>query len=187
MYYGSLLFEQIHGQKRQFYNGMGNVINEKETILVTPTLLEELAQTLGGSNFGIVSGRDGLSARFSLGDTLDMFLTDAVIFLMDQSSYPAMSDEMRKQFRKPHAYPLITAARGLTPFQYALFVGDSAEDIMMTQRANATASKFISVGVYSLSNFPEELISYFISAKTDVIVSSIVQLPLLLQIIKERN
>jgi phosphoglycolate phosphatase-like HAD superfamily hydrolase len=187
VFYGPFLFEKIHGHKRQFYDGIGNVENEKETVLVTATLLRELAQTLGKSNFGIVSGRDGSSARFSLGDTLDMFKKNAVIFLMDTNSFPAMSEEERIQFKKPNAYPLIAAARGLTPFQYALFVGDSAEDIIMVQRANTASSRFISVGVYSLSNFPEELVSYFISAKTDVIVSSIVQLPLLLKQIKEKS
>lgn len=187
IFYGSFLFEKIHGHKRQFYDGIGNVENEKETVLVTTALLRELAQIIGKPNFGIVSGRDSSSAHFSLGDTLDHFKKDAVIFLMDKHSSHTLSEEERSQFKKPNAYPLLEASKGLIPFQYALFVGDSAEDIIMVQRANSLASRFISVGVYSLSNFPEELISYFISAKADVIVSSIIQLPLLLTSIRENS
>ncbi|MFH0897132.1 MAG: HAD family hydrolase, partial [Candidatus Bathyarchaeota archaeon] len=127
MFYGPKLFEETHKRKRQFYHGAGFVEIEREKTLVTSGVLEDLAQSLKKENFGIVSGRDRLSARFSLGKILDKFRREAVIFLMD-CNYPSEQvEEERAKLRKPNPYPLIKASKGLAPFKYSLYIGDSAE------------------------------------------------------------
>lgn len=186
MFYGPNLFEEIHGRKRQFYDGPGYVEIEKERILVTCETLEELAKAIEKENFGIVSGRDRLSAKFSLGCVLDKFRREAAIFLMD-NNYSDEKKEEKGKLRKPNPYPLIKASKGLEPFKYSLYVGDSAEDMIMVKRANAIDPRFISVGVYSLSDFKEELISYFFKMNIDVILYSIKELPPLLREIKVKN
>lgn len=183
MFYGPKLFEDTHGRARQFYDGPGFVEREREGTLVTCEIIDELTQAIGKENFGIVSGRDRLSARFSLGCILDRFVKESTIFLMDHN-YVDEKTEERGKLRKPDPYPLIKASKGLEPFSYSLYVGDSAEDMIMAKRANETDPRFISVGVYSLSDFKEELISYFFKMKADVILHSIKELPPLLRRIK---
>jgi len=187
MFYGPDLFEEIHGRKRQFYDGAGFVEVERDRTLVTNELLEELAQVIGGWNFGIVSGRDRLSASFSLGKILDRFREEAVIFLMDDNYQDKQMEEERMKLRKPNPHPLIKASKGLEPFKYSLYVGDSAEDMIMVRRANETDPRFISVGVYSLSDFKSELVSHFLEMNTDVIVYSINELPSLLKEIEVKK
>ena len=186
IFYGPELFENTHGRARQFYNGSGFVEREREQTLVTCEIIDELAQVIGRENFGIVSGRDRLSARFSLGCILDKFVKESMIFLMDHN-YMDEKTEDRGKLRKPDPYPLIKASKGLEPFNYSLYVGDSAEDMIMAKRANEIDSRFVSVGVYSLSDFKQELISYFFKMNTDVIIYSIKGLPSLLRKIKVKE
>lgn len=184
MFYGPELFKAIYKRNCQFYSGKGFVEIEKEKIIVSISMLEELAQTIGRENFGIVSGRDRLSARFSLGEILDKFRTAAVLFLMDYNYQKKKSEKVGKNFKKPNPQPLFEASKGLNSFKYALYVGDSAEDMLMVKRANAIEKKFISVGVYSLSDFKQELRSYFFDADIDLILNSIIELPSVLMKIK---
>ncbi len=184
MFYGPQLFENTHGRERRFCSEPGFVEKERERILVTSEILDELTQVLGKENFGIVSGRDRLSARFSLGCILGRFVKESTLFLMDHN-YADEEVEEKLKLRKPEPYPLLKAAKGLEPFSYALYVGDSAEDMIMAKRANEIDPRFISVGVYALSDFKEELISYLFKMNVDVILYSIKELPPLLRRIKK--
>lgn len=186
LFYGPKLFEEIHGRERQFYYGRGYVELEREAVLVTDEVIEELARAIGRRHFGIVSGRDRLSARFSLQGILDKFKQEAMIFLMDSKYLNGLNEEERKRLRKPDPYPLLKSCRGLEPFKYSLYVGDSAEDMIMVRRANELDPRFVSVGVYSLSDYREGLTSYFFKTKTDVIVPSIIELPQLLREVKKQ-
>lgn len=187
MFYGSNLYEETYGRKRQFYDGVGFVEIESEKTVVTGELLDDLAKSLEKENFGIVSGRDRLSARFSLGKMLDKFRREAVIFLMDCNYPNKQAEEERLKLRKPNPYPLIKASKGLAPFKYSLYVGDSVEDIIMVRRANEICPIFISVGVYSFSDFKDELISYFFKSSIDIIAYSIKELPLVIREVKGRR
>ncbi|MFH0897392.1 MAG: hypothetical protein V1850_05020, partial [Candidatus Bathyarchaeota archaeon] len=118
---------------------------------------------------------------------LDKFRRDAVIFLMDCNYTSKQVEEERTKLRKPNPYPLIKASKGLAPFKYSLYIGDSAEDVIMVKRANEIDPRFISVGVYSLSDFKDELVSYFFKANIDIITHSIKELPLVINEVKERK
>ncbi len=107
-----------------------------------------------------------------MGSLLHHFNSKAVLFLLDYED----SDE-KETLKKPNALPLLRSSAGLDPFIYALYVGDSAEDILMAHNANRIAPRFISVGVYSLSDYPDELIAYLQETETDVIVPSVNHLP----------
>ena len=177
LFYGPALFEKIHNRQSQFYQGPGFIEIEKEKTLLSKELLDEFVTVIGKDNFGIVSGRDLESAKFSLGQTLERFRKEALIFLLE-NHYP---------HKKPSPYPLIDASKGLAPFHYSLYIGDSAEDIMMVKRANAIDSRFLSVGVYSLSDFQDDLISYFLKTETDIITRSVSVLPSIIREIKVKS
>jgi HAD superfamily hydrolase (TIGR01549 family) len=170
IFYGPALFEAHNGVPPRFHTERGLV--EDEALIITDDTLHALQTLIGRHRLGIVSGRDSISARHTMGSLLPRFNSKAVLFLMDYED----SDE-KESLRKPNPLPLLRAAAALEPFTYALYVGDSAEDILMAQNANRVTPRFISVGVYSLSDYPDELIAYLREAETDVIIPSVNHLP----------
>lgn len=170
IFYGPTLFEAHNGAPPRFHTEHGLV--EDETLIITDETLQTLQRLLGPRRLGIVSGRDSLTARHTMGALLPRFHSEATLFLMDYAD----SDE-KEALRKPNPLPLLRSSAALEPFTYALYVGDSAEDILMARNANRVTPRFISVGVYSLSDYPDELIAYLREAETDVIVPSVNHLP----------
>ena len=177
IFFGSKLFKEKNRFSPMFYTGRGLV--EEEKIVITPETLSELAEIIGEKKFGIVSGRDYCSAKHTLGKILDEFREEALFFLLD------LEAELFEKYKKPNPLPLVKSAEGLKPFKYAIYVGDSIEDILMVERANKMDQRFISMGVYSYSEFQEEFISHLTQAKTDIILPSVNNLPSLLRMIME--
>jgi len=177
IFYGSKLFEEKHRFNPMFYTGKGLV--EAEEKVITFSTLYELTEILGRKNFGIVSGRDYLSAKHTLNKILDEYKEEALLFLQD------FKPEIFEKFKKPNPLLLMKSAEGLNHFKYAIYVGDSVEDILMVKKANEIDPRFISMGVYSTSDFKEEIISYLIKIKTDIILPSVNDLTTLLGVIME--
>jgi phosphoglycolate phosphatase-like HAD superfamily hydrolase len=179
IFYGPLLFQKQHNISSNYYDGTGFV--ELERPIITVPTLTELSQIIGDKNFGIVSGRDFLSAKHTLGQIIDEYKKDALFFLQD---YPIDTFE---KLKKPSPLLLFKSAHYLNPFKYALYVGDSIEDILMVEKANEIDPRFISMGVYSTSDFKEEFILHLLEIKTDIILPSVNDISLLLSMIKEGN
>lgn len=173
IFFGSKLFKVKNGSNPRFFKRKGLI--EEEKVTITPHTLSEIAKTIGGNNFGIVSGRDSLSAKYTLGKILNTFRREALIFLLDHPQRVS-----KEKVKKPHPYPLMTSAAGLKPFKYAMYVGDATEDILMVEKANEMDNRYLSVGVYSLSDFQEDVLPHLIELKTDVILPSVNDLPVLL-------
>ena len=184
---GPQLFEKVYGVKSRFYDGRGFI--EKEKIILAPQSLDEIATRFGENNLGMATGRDYLLVKYTLGETLDRFNPKASIFLENVEEYERKAMDMgdRVNLKKPHPFSLLKAAEGLNSFQYAIYVGDSMEDILMVKRANEIRPHFISVGVYASSDFREELILDFLRAETDVILPSVNELPYLIRKVQEEN
>ena len=152
-----------------------------EMKIITFQTLTELSKIIGNNNFGIVSGRDFLSANHTLGKLLHQFNKGALFFLQDYKK------EIFEKVKKPSPLLLFKSAQGLTPFKYALYVGDSIEDILMVEKANETDPRYISVSVYSTSDFKEEFISHLLEMKTDIILPSVNNISHLFSMIKEEK
>jgi phosphoglycolate phosphatase-like HAD superfamily hydrolase len=176
-FYGPEIFEEKNGFSATFYRGRGFV--ETERAVITPETLTQLAVQVGGNNFGIVSGRDHFSARYTLGEVLDAFREEALLFLLD------LETEALERLKKPNPSALMKSAGELNPFRHAIYVGDSIEDVLMVKRANEMDRRFVSVSVYLHSDFREELIPYLMEMKTDVILPSVNDLTSLLRLIME--
>lgn len=179
IFYGSKLFEEKHRFSPTFYSGKGLVEEEKK--IITLEILDELAEIIGENNFGIVSGRDYMSAKHTLSKALDKFEEEALFFLQD------FEMDIFEKFNKPSPLLLLKSADGLNPFKYAIYIGDSVEDVLMVKNANEINPRFVSMGVYSTSDFQEDFILYLTEMKTDIILHSINDLAILIREIMEEK
>jgi phosphoglycolate phosphatase-like HAD superfamily hydrolase len=127
---------------------------------------------------GIISGRDYISASKTLGSLMNNFEKNNLVFLMDKTSHEATKQEHLKPLpNKPNPEIIIEAAKNMGLFRQCLYVGDSAEDLIMVQRANKIASRFAFAGVYDSVNSKEEIQSHFLSEKADILMPSVNSLP----------
>ncbi len=179
IFYGPMLFHKQHKVPPKYYDGTGLV--EMEKTIITSKTLTDLSKIIGEKNFGIVSGRDFLSANHTLGKIIDEYKKEALFFLQDYKI------DTFEKFKKPSPLLLFKSAHYLKPFKYAVYVGDSIEDILMVKNANEIDPRFISMGVYSTSDFKEEFILHLLEIKTDIILPSVNDISTLLNMIKGEN
>ena len=179
IFYGPTLFHKQHKVRPEYYIGTGLV--EMEQKIITLKTLTDLSKIIGTNNFGIVSGRDFLSANHTLGKILNEYTEEALFFLQD------FKTDTFEKFKKPSPLLLLKSAYSLNPFKYAVYVGDSIEDILMVEKANKIDPRFISMGLYLTSDFKEEFISHLLEMKTDIILPSVNDISNLLSMIKEEK
>jgi phosphoglycolate phosphatase-like HAD superfamily hydrolase len=179
IFYGPKLFQKQHKVPPKYYDGNGLVEMEKK--IINSKTLTDLSKIIGDKNFGIVSGRDFLSANHTLGKIINEYKEEALFFLQDYKI------DTFEKLKKPSPLLLFKSAHALNPFKYAIYVGDSIEDILMVENANEIDPRFISMGVYSTSDFKEEFILHLLEIKTDIILSSVNDISTLLSMIKGEN
>ena len=184
---GPQLFERVYKLKPRFYDRLGLI--EEEKIILTTKSLTEIESRIERDNLGMATGRGYSLVKYTLGDTLDRFNSRACIFSDNIEEYERRKSnaEEKVNLKKPHPFSLLKAVEELNSFQFAMYVGDSMEDILMVKRANEVLPRFISVGVYAASDFREELILDFFEADTDVILPSVNELPYLIRKVQEEN
>ncbi|MEM3509438.1 MAG: hypothetical protein QXN52_09120, partial [Nitrososphaerota archaeon] len=82
---------------------------------------------------------------------------------------------------------LFECAKRLEPFCLALYVGDSVEDAIMIKLANKKENKFLFASVYKHTLIPKETISEFLRLKADLILPSILEIPLIINKFKRSD
>ncbi len=185
LFCGSTLFESHYSHKPQFSWGRGLIA--KETPLVSSAILDALAAHINHNKFGIATGRPYSFTLHTLGRLLDRFNRRACVFIEDVEAAETRNQltSSSTSFTKPHPYSLLHSAEGLNPFTRAVYVGDSAEDVIMVKTACQSDDRFLSIGVYSTSSFQEDLIATFIALETDIILPSIQELAGVLASVEE--
>ncbi|MFQ6076653.1 MAG: HAD family hydrolase, partial [Candidatus Bathyarchaeia archaeon] len=177
---GQGLFRSVYRVEARFHRGPGLIEGERK--ILSPKTLEHLASILKGGRFGIASGRPLLSARYTLGELLSSFVSEAMVFL---DAVEEAEMRMGTRLKKPHPFSLTKAAEGLRPFEAALYVGDSMGDIIMVEKANRVLTRFVSAGVYRHKDLGDRVIQDFLEAEADLVLPSVNELPLALELIKE--
>jgi HAD superfamily phosphatase len=89
-----------------------------------------------------------------------------------------LEDENR-EYSKPNPYA-IKKAMDIMRAKTAIYVGDSTEDLLMSQRvkSNTGSSKIIKFfGIYGCSAMPADTIRQFKKNKVDAIIENVNQLP----------
>ncbi len=175
LYFGASLFEKLHGAKARNPRSKGLI--EMERTLVTGQTLESLTRMLGGARLAMVTGRPHLGTEYSLGKKLIGYFDKASsMFIGDADIYPGLRTQYDR-FRKPNPDALMRAKEELSSGTL-LYVGDSAEDLMMVQNARRKGLEgYLFAGVYQTSPEPTSQASFFEKESSDLIVESVNQVP----------
>lgn len=174
LYFGAALFEKVHGVKSSAPREKGLI--ELERTLVDARTLETLDKLLGGGRLAMITGRPYVGTAHSLGKLMRYFDSDASIFIGDADidlSLRAEYDRMRKP--SPEA---LVRAREKLPSETLLYVGDSAEDLMMVQNARRRGVEgLLFAGVYQTSPVRADQAAFFEREGSDLVAESVNQIP----------
>mgnify|MGYP001147724890 CR=1 FL=1 len=177
-YYGRTLLRQLYGLAPLVGRETGLIDAEK--VIVCADALETLSTKLQNGRIGIVSGRSRLGTEYTLGGLVTFFQDGPMIFLEDEEANPTPGQPF---LGKPDPKSLLQAAAFLGSSNGILYVGDSAEDLLMTLNANLKSSTFSFCGVVETANSPSRA-SMFAERGADAILESANDLPALLSSIR---
>lgn len=163
IFYGPHLYKKVTGHESRF--GEPGLI-EQERVLLDGVMLEWLTRRFG-SRVGMVTGRGYESARYTLGYTLDVFNTAGSVFLEDGP----------REMAKPNPVSLVSAMDAMD-VRCCVYVGDSAEDLMMARAADRDV---VFVGVWGTAPDPPRRREMFVNRNADHVVAHIAELRGLLE------
>lgn len=185
---GHRLLKDVYGVEPVFHTGRGLIENER-TIIRLETL-SQLAVLFGKANFGLASGSRFKTAAYVLGEVLDFFSPNSLLFLDDierEEEKILKSTGKMVNLKKPKAFSLCRAAEGLNAFKAALYVGDSIEDAFMAHEARKEDPRIMFAGVYQFSGSKEALLESLFEIEADLILPSVNEIPSVLGKLKERK
>ena len=163
IFYGPRLYKKVAGRQSRFAEP-GFI--ERERVLLDGAMLAWLARRFG-SNVGMVTGRGYESARHTLGGALDAFNMAGSAFLEDGP----------RQLAKPNPVSLVSAIDAMD-VRRCVYVGDSAEDLMMARAADRDV---VFVGVWGTAADPPRRREMFVNRNADHVVEHIAELRCLLE------
>ena len=175
LYFGSALFEKLYGVRSS--RRARGFINLERT-LVRERTLGSLERVVGEGRLAIISGRPSMGTELSLGKAImGHFDRGSSMFIGDADVYPELGLEYER-FRKPSSEALVRARERLSS-RMLLYVGDSAEDLMMVQRAREKGGLRVCLfaGVYGMSPDPRGQASFFEEGGADLVVRSVNDIP----------
>jgi len=180
IYYGGELFEEIYGFKPPVWHAKGLI--ERESLFITQEDIKRLERIIHGRKMAIATGRPFVAVRYTLGRLLRYFRRDASVFIGDGDIYPELTSELAR-YRKPSGASLIRAREKLSATAM-LYIGDSAEDRLMVDDARRRFRGILFAGVCGSSFDEESQIRYFERTASDLLVSSVDQVPAVLEMIR---
>lgn len=175
LYFGASLYEKVHGVPARGPRTKGLI--ELERALVKRETLESLVKTLGPARLAMVTGRPFIGTEYSLGKRfMSYFDMGSSMFIGDADVDPALRGEY-DSFRKPSPEALVRASEKLSS-KTLLYVGDSAEDVMMVQNARRRGlAGCLFAGVYETSPDAVGQVAFFEREGSDVILETVNQVP----------
>ena len=181
-FYGSELFRELYGFESEVRVERGLI--EMEKCIVREETLKALRDMLGEGRMGLATGRGSLAAKKTLGDLLSYFNHKAMVFLEDLKYKMGGNETLIKPYVKPQPYSLLESTAGIGDTKCVLYVGNSAEDYILTEKANQIKRVFLFTGCYALQNGRSNMIRLFKEAKADMIIPTVNDLPKVLEYIK---
>lgn len=165
LFYGPVLYRKVFGIDSEF---AGTGLIERERLILDQDIVGWLSKRFG-SKVGMVTGRGHESARHTLGGLLGTFNPAGSVFLEDEP----------RSMAKPNPEPLVSAIDAMD-IRHCIYVGDSAEDLMMARAASDDRTVTF-VGIYGSSASPQKRLDLFRSRGADHAVRSIAELPVLVR------
>jgi hypothetical protein len=170
-FYGPQLFKKQHGTNSKYYSG--SPLIENDVLLVTNSTLKKISNMFD-MRTGIVSGRSRIAAEYSLKSVFKFFDMKGSVYLEDE----------KREMGKPDPSALIKSINSFG-VSNAFYVGDSAEDLFMVQRARKISNLDIKlIGVCASNARSNQIRSLFTSNGTSLIVKNINELPNILNKVK---
>ena len=169
LFFGPELYSKIF-QKKSKFTEMGLI--ENDDIIVTSELIEGLKKKFN-NKIAIVTGRGFNAISSSLKEILSQFNVENSVFLEDEP----------RDLAKPNPQSLIRAMKGLDS-KNCLYVGDSMEDIILTEKASELGFQATFCGIYGSSKLPDMKKKLFTERGVPLILETINQLPDILKIKK---
>ena len=152
-----------YGSKPKYVSWRGAI--ENETFFIDEEILKELSET-APKGLAIVTGRGRWETEKALKQLVKYFDMDASIFVADAPENP----------EKPDPAGLIECAKRLQA-EKVLYVGDSAEDLILVKKAAERGLDALFAGV--LTN--ENSVNFFMENEADAIIEEINKLPRILK------
>jgi HAD superfamily hydrolase (TIGR01549 family) len=170
-FYGPQLFKKQHGTNSKYYSGRPLI--ENDILLATNSTLKKISNMFD-MRTGIVSGRSRIAAEYSLKSVFKFFDMKGSVYLEDE----------KREMGKPNPSALIKSVKSFG-VSNAFYVGDSAEDLFMVQRARKISNLDIKlIGVCASNASSNQIRSLFTSNGTSLIVKNINELPNILNKVK---
>jgi phosphoglycolate phosphatase-like HAD superfamily hydrolase len=175
LYFGAALYERVYGARAGARRKSGLI--ELERALVSRRTLGALTKVLGEQRLAVVTGRPFLGTEHSLGKAImASFDRGASMFIGDADIDPSLRPEYDR-YRKPSPDALLRARERLSS-ETLLYVGDSAEDLMMAQAAKRESPRgFLFAGVYETSPVRADQASFFEREGADLVLGTVDQVP----------
>ncbi len=168
LFFGPELYEKIF-QKKSNFSDKGLI--ENDNVIMNSELIEALKKKFD-DKIAIVTGRGFNAISSSLKEILNQFNVKSSVFLEDES----------RDLAKPNPQSLIRAMKGLNS-KNCLYVGDSMEDIILTEKASELGFQATFCGIYGSSKLPEMKKNMFIKKNASFILESINSLPKALNLV----
>ncbi|MEM4522844.1 MAG: HAD family hydrolase [Nitrososphaeria archaeon] len=165
LYYGEELFEKIYNINPPIKIKRGYI--EKESLYISKRTLV-LLKEIFNSKMYLLTGRSKISVQYKINDIEEYFDMKRSYFIED-----IVRDGIGdiNLFKKPSPTPLLKLADN----QPTLYVGDSAEDLIMAKKAKESSNKIYFAGIAKLDD--EAIRKYFMESNADLIISSVNKLP----------
>ena len=168
LFFGPELYSKIF-QKKSKFSEKGLIENDK--VIVNSELIEALKKKFN-DKIAIVTGRGFSAISSSLKEILNQFNVENSVFLEDES----------RDLAKPNPQSLIRAMKGLDS-KNCLYVGDSMEDIILTQKTSELGFQATFCGIYGTSKLPEMKKNMFAKKNALLVLESINSLPKALNLV----
>jgi HAD superfamily phosphatase len=163
-FYGSYLFKKQHNANSKYY--FGKPLIENDTLLVSHSTMKKISNFFD-KRIGIVSGRSRIAAEYSMKAFIKFFDNDGSIYLEDQE----------RVMGKPDPSALIKCVKSFG-VNYAYYVGDSVEDLLMVQRARKVSNIHIElIGICASNARSKQVRNFFNSNGISLIVREVNELP----------
>ena len=170
-FYGPQLFKKQHGTNSKYYSGRPLI--ENDILLATNSTLKKISNMFD-MRTAIVSGRSRIAAEYSLKSVFKFFDMKGSVYLEDE----------KREMGKPNPSALIKSVKSFG-VSNAFYVGDSAEDLFMVQRARKISNLDIKlIGVCASNARSNQIRSLFTRNGTSLIVKNINELPNILNKVK---
>ena len=168
LFFGPELYEKIF-QKKSNFSEKGFIENDK--VIVSSELIGTLKKKFD-DKIAVVTGRGFNAISSSLKEVLNQFNVKSSVFLEDES----------RDLAKPNPESLIRAMKGLDS-KNCLYVGDSMEDIILTEKASELGFQATFCGIYGSTKLHEMKKNMFVKKNASFILESINSLPKALNLV----